>query len=52
METDFRTYSSVSSNGKSYFSNIFHSGWWKEIFRLVETVYFCTEALPFSGNHQ
>ena len=40
----------LSSSGKVFFNNILHSGWWKRIFWLVETVFLCSEVFPSSGN--
>ena len=31
------------SSRKVFFNEIFHSGWWKRIFWLVETVFVCSE---------
>ena len=37
-------------NGNVFFNEILHSGWWKRIFWLVETHFFCSEVFPSSGN--
>ena len=38
------------SSGSVFFNEILHSDQWKEIFWLVETVFFCLEDFPSIGN--
>ena len=46
-----RQWQFFSSRGNVYFNETFHSGKWKRIFRLVETVFwFCSEVFPPGGN--